>query len=62
MLLLLFASVALGAPPSMGPYSTASKTYPCHALDKSSQEVVVVHPTNASSGTTFPLISYAHGS
>ncbi len=61
--LLMWASFAMAAPPSYGPYSVKSTTYTVSALDHTwgSTEVWVVYPVSSNASQTFPLITYLHG-
>jgi predicted dienelactone hydrolase len=49
------------AQPTSGPYDTASTDFEVAAFDSSDQNLWVIYPSNATAGTKFPLISYAHG-
>ena len=59
--LLFLALQTTDAQPTQGPYATASATYEVPSFDHSDQHVWIIYPSNASAGSKFPLISYAHG-
>lgn len=63
LLLLLVAPVlCAAAPPAIGPWPTAQKSYKVPALDGSDPSVWLHFPVcNVSQCPKFPLISYAHG-
>lgn len=57
----LAAGIVGAAKGADGPFSTSSKTYDLETLDSTDRKVDVYYPSDGAKGTTFPLISYAHG-
>jgi hypothetical protein len=62
----IFAALALAVTtcsgqPQIGQYATRVKSFAVGTLDASDPSVMVIYPSNATKGETFPLISYAHG-
>jgi len=54
-------SCAVAAPPTLGNYETNFKSYTIPKVAGDGGSIHVYHPSNATAGEQFPLISYAHG-